>query len=114
MARGSARHSVELLPYPQAAKNAKSGTVASLLVIACYSSVSCSRMFSPTESYVLRSAWTCLEARSVFVLLPGRSEEFKGDCSTCFKRFGAENCSVNHDYPEAVKLGLRPALADSC
>lgn len=29
-------------------------------------------------------------------------QDFTGDCSTCFKRFGAENCRVNYDYPEAA------------
>lgn len=29
-------------------------------------------------------------------------QDFKGDCSTCFKRFGAENCRVSYDYPEAA------------
>ena len=41
--------------------------------------------------------------RSVFFLQLcwGHFQDFTGDCSTCFKRFGAENCRVNYDYPEA-------------
>lgn len=45
----------------------------------------------------------------------GRSGTFKGDCSTCFKRFGAENCTASYSYPEVgADKGSTAALKQCC